>query len=66
LLPVESLGVPVGEAYGVVLDRLCGARADLRRAGMASDVKETFELQLYKRDAPTKLGIKLYLPRVQP
>jgi predicted secreted protein len=32
----------VGEAYGVVLDRLKGgARADLRRAGMARCVKET-------------------------
>jgi hypothetical protein len=29
----ESLGVPVGEAYGVVLD--LGPRALLRRAGMA-------------------------------
>jgi hypothetical protein len=50
-----------------VLDRLRGgARADLRRAGIACDVKEPFELRLYKRDASTKLGINSYVPRVLP
>ena len=56
-LSFASLGVPVGEAYGVVLD--LGGRPPLRRAGMA----RPGELLKCER-ASREVGYDSYSPRV--